>query len=65
MACFHGWVATLGRAGRRAEVAMERDTVRGIAREMVRRDNIMMIDYPKIGGNSELKMRRKKVNELR
>lgn len=45
VACFQGWGVTLGRAGRRAEVAMEREKVRGTAREMVRRDNILMMNY--------------------
>jgi hypothetical protein len=45
MACFQGWqTAGLGNAGRRADVTMEREKVRGIEREIVRRDNIMMVD---------------------
>jgi len=48
MACFQGWQrAGLGSAGRRADVAMEREKVRGIEREMARRDNIMMVDDSK------------------
>jgi hypothetical protein len=54
MACFQGWqTAGLGNAGRRAEVAMEREKVRGIERVIVRRDNIMMVDDSKLGIEDE------------
>jgi hypothetical protein len=44
VACFQDWRAGLGKAGRRAEVAMERERVRGIEREMVRKESIMNVD---------------------
>lgn len=44
VACFQGWGVALGRAGRRADVAMEREIVRGTAREMVRRESILMMN---------------------
>lgn len=49
MACFQDcWKAGLGNAGRRAEVAMEREKVRGIEREIVRRESIVNVDGLKL-----------------
>lgn len=50
----------MGSAGRRAEVAMEREKVRGIERVIVRRESIVNVDGLKL-----MKMRAwEKVNEL-
>lgn len=49
MVCFQAcWKAGLGNAGRRAEVAMEREKVRGIERVIVRRESIVNVDGLKL-----------------
>lgn len=49
MACLKDcWRAGLGNAGRRAEVAMEREKVRGIERVIVRRESIVNVDGLKL-----------------
>lgn len=44
VAGFQDWRAGLENAGRKAEVAIEREKVRGMEREMVRRESIVNVD---------------------